>query len=90
MATRICLSPVSTSSLVMFKLSKPLTKAEYFTKARSNQPHLRRRPVVVPYSAPTSWSIIPTFTGFPGVHVNGPPVCPLRSKVAAGPMKVSS
>ena len=37
------------------KMVKPsVTMALYFTSARSSQPHLRRRPVVVPYSWPTS------------------------------------
>ena len=45
--------PSSTSSLVTHRPDRPLTWAERLSKAASNQPQRRERPVVTPFSAPT-------------------------------------
>ena len=44
----------STSSLVTASPVSPLTRAAYRTTTASNQPHRRGRPVVAPYSLPSS------------------------------------
>src|SRR5438128_9219325 len=46
--------PVSTSSLVTARPSTPESAAAWRTTTASNQPQRRGRPVVAPYSSPSS------------------------------------
>src|SRR3954471_19598580 len=52
--------PVRTSSFVSTKSVTPLIRAEYREITESYQPQRRGRPVVVPYSPPTSRSRSPS------------------------------
>jgi hypothetical protein len=49
----------SISSLVILRVSYPLIKHECFITTKSNHPHRRLLPVVVPNSRPTSWKWVP-------------------------------
>src|SRR6188474_98923 len=51
--------PLSTSSFVIATSSMPLIWTEWREVTPSNQPHRRGRPVVAPYSPPTSRSFSP-------------------------------
>ena len=61
MATLISGSLSRISSLVRLRLSYPLIMQEYLRTTRSSHPQRLRRPVVVPYSRPTSWKWTPVF-----------------------------
>jgi len=61
MATLISGSLSRISSLVRLRLSYPLIMQEYLRTTRSSHPQRLRRPVVVPYSRPTSWKWAPVF-----------------------------